>query len=116
MHFFSSKQRMARARGRTTLSLYPPASLELKTIENTVGLLEVGNMDEREIKQTEMLCKVICKCNKNICNCVTLRSTLHGAVQHTDRERCRYEDNSVQETVSDDYYKPSGRVSDAPLY
>lgn len=68
MHFFSSKQRMARARPRTTLSLYPPASLELKTIENTVGLLEVGNMDEREIKQTEMLCKVICKCNKNICN------------------------------------------------
>lgn len=46
----------------------------------------------------------------------TLRSTLHGAVQQTDRERCRYEDNSVQETVSDDYYKPSGQVSDAPLY
>lgn len=46
----------------------------------------------------------------------TLRSTLHGAVQQTDREHCRYEDNSVQETVSDDYYKPSGQVSDAPLY
>lgn len=51
-----------------------------------------------------------------IMNCVTLGSTLHGAVQQTDRKRCRYEDNSVQETVSGDYYKPSGQVSDAPLY
>lgn len=49
-------------------------------------------------------------------NCVTLGSTLHRAVQQTDRKRCRYEDNSVQETVSGDYYKPSGQVSDAPLY
>lgn len=35
--------------------------------------------------------------------------------QQTDRKR-RYEDNSVQETVAGDYYKPSGQLSDALLH
>lgn len=48
-------------------------------------------------------------------NCVTLESTLHVTAQQTDRKR-RYEDNSVQETVAGDYYKPSGQLSDAPLH
>lgn len=87
-YFFNAFLFFQAADGKSKAPPCPPASLEWKTIENTVGLLEVGDMDEREIKQTEMLCKVICKCNKNICNLKLCYITVHIAPgSPADRQR-----------------------------
>lgn len=100
------------SKGRLVLS--PTSVLEVIRKES---LLEFGKIDEREIKiDWAGMPGYMEMCEENVCNrkLSNIIDCTWQPSRQTDRRH--YADKSLQETVLDDYYQPSGEQSYAPQH